>query len=410
MNVVKIWHRLFLEERSSIGLSFFRIAVALTTGLHVIPAFFQLKDNFLSTSFRSHNYNFFTVDFLRWVNQSPDWMVIVFVWIFIIAWFAYLVGLKTQLSGIVMTLGCYYFYALNAMHIGTLSWDILLVTLFLMCLTPYAGDYFSVDALKKGDINAWQRPRPFFIQRLLQIQIALTYFYTGLYKISQHGNWLTGNPIHALMNYPHIGVTKSFLIKDWMASQPEICYVVGVFIIVIEMSMPLWLFWSKTRRSAIILGCIFHVLLIVTLDVPAIFFFLFPAQFLLFVHPKAIIRLIENRRKQHVSLKVLFDGHCGFCAMWVERLKIMDLWGRLSFEAINQNLSEIKLIDGDVTYGGFEAFRRMCWHLPMLYPFLIVVYLPGATLLGHVAYRLIANNRYLLHHHQSCANNRCFRK
>ena len=160
-----IWHTLFLEERASIGLSFFRIFVALTTGLHVLPSFMHLDDNYLSTALKTINPMFFTSGALDLAQKSPDWLVIAFVWFFTITWFCFLIGLFAQISCILMTLCCYYFYALNDFHIGTLSWDILLVTLFLMCLTPYHGDYFSVDALLHGgDIDAWRRKRPFFIR------------------------------------------------------------------------------------------------------------------------------------------------------------------------------------------------------------------------------------------------------
>lgn len=409
MNVVKMWHYLFLEERTSIGLSFFRIFVALTTGFHVIPAFFALQDNFLSTAFKEYNTNFFTIDVLKVISQSPDWLVILFVWFFMISWFFFLVGFKTQMSAIAMTACCYYFYALNSMHIGTLSWDILLVTLFLMCVTPYCGDYFSVDAVVRRDINAWQRSRPFFIQRLLQIQIALTYFYTALYKVSAQGNWITGNPIFALVNYPQEGVTKNFLIREWMATQPAFCYWIGITVVVIELLMIFLLFYKRTLRSAIVLGIIFHVTLILTFDVPAIFFFLFPAQLLLFIHPKDVVRWIENKRRHQIPLKVLYDGQCGFCRLWVERLKVMDLFGRLAFEPLKEKLSEIKLLDGDTTYGGFDAFRRLCLILPMLYPMLLFVYLPGSTWIGRLVYRLIANNRYFLHSNKTCSDNQCFR-
>src|SRR3989338_7146920 len=135
MNIKKIWQLLFLEERPSIGLSFFRLAAAWTVGLHVIPSFFHLDDNYLSTAFKTVNLNFFTPGFVALVQKSPDSVVYLFVAVFCASWFFFFIGLFSQVSCLVMTLSCYYFYALNSFHIGTLSWDILLVTLFLMCLT-----------------------------------------------------------------------------------------------------------------------------------------------------------------------------------------------------------------------------------------------------------------------------------
>lgn len=260
--VEKVWHRLFLEERPSIGLSFFRMAVALTTGLHVIPSFFHLEDTFFITAFKTCNYSFFPVAVVDLIQKSPDWLVLYFVMVFCLSCFFLLIGFFSQASCIVMTFTCYYFYALNAFAFGTLSWDILLVTLFLMCLMPYHGDYFSVDCLMQEDIESYKTKRPFFLQRLLQIQVASTFFYTALYKITAQGDWLTGNPLYHLMNYPPAGVTKLFLLKDFLANQPQICYLIGVFIVITELSMPYLLFNPKTRRSGIYLGFIFHIALL----------------------------------------------------------------------------------------------------------------------------------------------------
>jgi hypothetical protein len=165
------WSRFFLSERPSLSLSIFRVAVAATVGLHVIPTFFQMGDNYLSASFREYNPSFFPVRVLMWVDRSPDWLVWSMMAVFLVAWLAFFLGLFTQPSGIVMDFGCYYFYARNSLHIGTLSYDILLVTVFLTVVTSYPGDSFSLDSLIRGDPEPWRRRRPFFIQRLLQIQM-----------------------------------------------------------------------------------------------------------------------------------------------------------------------------------------------------------------------------------------------
>jgi predicted DCC family thiol-disulfide oxidoreductase YuxK len=407
----KIWNILFLEERSSIGLSFFRIFVAWTVGLHVIPSFFHLDDNYLATALKTYNYNFFPLWFIQLVQQSPDAVVIFFVIAFYITWFCFLIGLFAQISCILMTACCYYFYAINDFHIGTLSWDILLVTLFLMCITPYHGDYFSIDALRRGDTNAFRRKRPFFLQRLLQLQTASTFFFTGLYKITGQGNWITGNPVYYLMNYPSVGVTKHFLLKDWMAGNPSFCYVTGLMIVATEMGMPFLLFIPKTRRAAIVLGLCWHVLLVLTLDVPTIFLFLFPAQMMLFIHPQKIIDWIDTKRRinaQSPRAKIIYDGDCGFCRSSIIVVQVMDLWGKFEYVAGPQGLSEMRLEmpDGG-SYGGFFAFRRISWMLPMLYPVIPLIYFPGAGVIGPLVYRWVARHRYLFPVFHSCKTGRC---
>lgn len=422
-----LWHRAFLEERPSIGLSFFRIAVALTVGFHVIPTLFNLPDNYYHTALKTLNTHFFTAGFLALVQKSPDSVVRVFVVLFYVFWFFFLIGLWSRASCIAMTLTCYYFYALNSFHVGTLSWDILLVTLFLMCLVPYHGDYFSMDALRRKDPQAYKRNRPFFIQRLLQVQIASTYFYTALYKVTAAGNWITGNPIYYLMNEPPAGVTKYFLLRDWFAAHPQACYITGITVVVVEFLMPFLLFVRRTRISAIYLGIFFHIVLLLTLDVPAIFFFLFPAQLLLFIHPDRIIRWVEQKRLVNASAvqgKLVYDGRCGFCQDSVRTLMVMDLFASLNFvdfhrvehlELLHPQLtrqkcmSQIYLIEPDgELYGGFDVFRRLCFTLPMMYVLIPALYFPGMGVLGPWAYRWVARNRYLFHFNKQCRTNACF--
>src|SRR5437868_15220226 len=90
--MLKLWNRLFLEERPSIGLSFFRIFAALTVGLHLIPSFFHLDDNYLHTAFKTLNYDFFPAWVIHWVQGSPDALVYVFVAVFYVTWVCFLLG------------------------------------------------------------------------------------------------------------------------------------------------------------------------------------------------------------------------------------------------------------------------------------------------------------------------------
>lgn len=423
-----LWQKLFLEERPSISLSFFRIAVALTVGFHVLPTFVPLKENYLSGAFKVLNTNFFTVGILELIQQSPDILVIALVALFCVVWFSFLIGYKTQISAIAMTLGCYYFYALNAFAIGTLAWDILLVTLVLICFVPYLGDYFSLDCLLKRDPTAFARRRPFFIQRLLQMQLAFIYFYTGLYKVTAQGNWLSANPIYYLMITPDAGVTKYFLLRDFLGSHPALCYVLGVMIVTIEILMPFLLFNPATCLTGIGLGFLFHVSLVLTLDVPIIFFILFPAQLLLFIAPEMIVAWIDQQRKTFAHsprIQVIYDGHCQFCIASIEMLKVMDLFARLTFvdyqtcsdvsilhAKLNNDKvrSQLYLVDstGDL-HGGFFAFRRLTLLLPILYPVIFFAYFPGANVLGPLIYAGIAKNRYIFHMNNKCVNNSCLR-
>jgi predicted DCC family thiol-disulfide oxidoreductase YuxK len=325
-----------------------------------------------------------------------------------------------------MTLSCYYFYALNNYHIGTLSFDILLVTLFLMCVTGYHGDFLSLDSLRRGDVRSYKRLRPFFLQRLLQLQLAWTFWYTALSKITAGGNWITGNPYYALMHYPSIGVMRDFPLRSWLAQQPGLCYNLGVALLVLEFSLPFLWFLPQTRTVGITLGIAFQVMLWATMHVPTIFLFLFPAMMLLFIQPTVLVQWIEARQARHAAQDravLFYDGQCGFCLESVKRLRVLDLFGwvdPLDFHAqpdlsrLHRELtpercrSEMVLLEPNGTLsGGFDAFARLSRRLPLLWWCAPFVYLPGARWVGTRVYRWVALNRYLLHRNAVCATNQC---
>ena len=423
---MRLWHRAFLERRPSLSLGLFRLAVAFTVGAHVIPSFFQMEDNYLSTAFKTQNPSFFPLPILRLVAESPDGVVWAFVILFHLSLAAFTLGLYAHVSCLLLTLSCYYFYALNNYHIGTLSFDILLVTLFLMCVTGYHGDFLSLDTLRRGRARAYKRLRPFFIQRLLQLQLAWTFWYTALSKVTAGGNWLTDNPYYYLMHDPPIGVVRDFPLRAWLGQHPALCHQLGVVLLAFEAAVPFLWFIPRTRPLGLALGIAFQLMLWATLHVPTIFLFLFPSLMLLFIRPEALVRWIEARQAAHAARGrgvLIYDGRCGFCVASVRRLQILDLFGwvdPLDFHAqpdlarLEPTLtpercrSEMILLEPNGRLaGGFAAFARLCRKLPLLWWLAPFVHLPGANWVGTRVYRWVATHRYLLHRNPTCATNQC---
>ena len=436
MNFIsRLWHRAFLETRPSLSLGLFRLAVAWTVGAHMIPSFFHMDENYLSTAFKTQNYSFFPVPILQMVAASPDWVVWLCVAIFLVALITLTLGLFFQLSCIVMTIGCYYFYALNANHIGTLSFDILLVTLFLMCVTSYPGDFLSLDSLRRGKPGTYKRARPYFIQRLLQLQLVWTFWFTALSKTHWLldpakarlvGNWLTDNPYYYLMHYPAIGVMRDFPMRDWLAHHPLFCHNLGLVVISLEFTLPFLWFIPRTRPIGIALGIILQFLIWATMHVPTIFLFLFPLLMLLFIQPEKLVQWIERRQERHALAErgmLLYDGNCGFCLESIKRVRVLDIFGWIDplnfhkqpdLSKLNPALtlkrcrSEMILIEPNGrASGGFDAFRQLTRHLPTLWILAPLAFFPGASWVGSRAYRWVSKNRYLFHKNPICTSNQC---
>jgi len=412
----QLWNRLFLVERPAISLSVFRMVVALTVWSVVFPSLVHLEELYFQGSFREFNSNFFPVWFLEFIQKSPDGVVIAFAILFHVSVVTLFIGLFSQISCIAVTACCYYFYALNSFHVSTLTWDILMVTLVMMCVTGYHGDYFSLDCLLGKREKPWERRRPFFVQRLLQMQLGFTFFYTALYKVTAQGNWLTDNPLFYVINYPPPGPTKMFLLRDFVRDMPNLVYACGIAMVIVEFLIVFFLFWRKTRLSAIYFGIFFQTVLILTLDVPATFFFMFPAMFLLFIDPNEILEWIQRQQRHHQYARrslLLYDGSCGFCKWSIGVLKKMDLFGILEYknfydyldreEALPAGLTgdlvmkRIYLVENDTkAYGGYIVFRRICWQMPMMYFLIPIIFFPGMGIIGPVLYDLVAKNRKCL--------------
>jgi len=171
------------------------------------------------------------------------------------------------------------------------------------------------------------------------------------------------------------------------------------------------LFIRQTRGAAIILGLCWHILLVLTLDVPTIFVFLFPAQLMLFIDPRKIEAWIARKRAlQALSprSKIIYDGGCGFCRSSVQLLQVMDLWGKLEYIPGPQGMSEMRLdLPDGKSYGGFFAFRQLVWILPMLYPMVLIAYFPGSGIVGPCVYRWVARNRSFFPVFHVCKDGQC---
>lgn len=87
-----------------------------------------------------------------------------------------------------------------------------------------------------------------------------------------------------------MGVVKHFPFREFLADRPDLCYGIGIGVIVMELTIPFLWFIKKTRWAGLAIGFAFHLLLVITLHVPTIFLFLFPPQMLLFVKPEKILK------------------------------------------------------------------------------------------------------------------------
>lgn len=111
--------------------------------------------------------------------------------------------------------------------------------------------------------------------------------------------------------------------------------------------------------------------------------------------------------------RVLYDGSCAFCCKSVELLRKLDWLGKLEFVDVRDETQPIlkdplvvgaPLLEqmhvlpasGRRLYGGYRAIRCLAWRLPLAWPVVLFLYLPGMTWLGQKVYLWIARHRFEL--------------
>ncbi|QDV65595.1 thiol-disulfide oxidoreductase DCC family protein [Crateriforma conspicua] len=118
---------------------------------------------------------------------------------------------------------------------------------------------------------------------------------------------------------------------------------------------------------------------------------------------------------------VIYDGQCNFCRAQVQRLHRLDLSGRLTFLSLHDDrvndrypdlqyedlMQQMYVVDqnGDA-HGGSEAVRYLSRRLPLLWPAVPILHLPGTASLWRWLYQQVAKRRYRLAG-KSCDGDTC---
>ena len=174
---------------------------------------------------------------------------------------------------------------------------------------------------------------------------------------------------------------------------------------------------GRLRRFLILCGLAFHIGIQFVMAVGS-FIWAMSAGLLGLLEQEdfTALRRRMNRRHQQ-KIAVLYDGHCRFCTRsifhillldWLHRLEAIDfhvvadrhrIAPDLHYKDLNREL-HIRFPDGR-TCTAFRAFRALAWHLPLLWPLIPFLYIPGVAWIGKKVYHRISANR------RTCTHKNC---
>jgi hypothetical protein len=170
-------------------------------------------------------------------------------------------GWKTRLSAITA-------WALTTTFDYRLTWltnggdDLLRAGLFYLMLSP-AGTAWSLDA-RRQPAALGPRLIPPWSVRLMQIQFALVYLFTGLVKLSgpyydEYGHfaqdWLTGEAVYWVLN--DIAVAR--WPYAWLPVPLSVCRLLSWATLAFELGFPLLVLFRRVRPWLLLAGLAFHL-------------------------------------------------------------------------------------------------------------------------------------------------------
>lgn len=206
----------------------------------------------------------FRVDLFALIPHDDRWIA-AFFWLLLAASITLTAGLGTRLSTIVLYLGLNSLNQRNTLifHGG----DTLLRTVMFFLIFAPAGAALSLDRLLKLRKNhAPHTPAPPvspWAQRLIQIQIAVVYLASFLWKL-KGAPWRDGTALYYVL---HLGEIRRFPIPAFFY-QPWAFHTLSWITMLFELSFPLLIWFKPFRNPLLIIGILFHLSLEYTLNLP----------------------------------------------------------------------------------------------------------------------------------------------
>lgn len=345
-------------------------------------------------------------------------------------------GLWTRTMTVAAVLLMFSFHERNLQPLG--GGDTLLRNIgFILMLAPEIHA-FSVDRLEE-QWQSWKTSGKFlkplrthiWPYRLLLWQFMIIYL-TSVWDKFQGEMWLEGTSIAAIFHHTHFfRWPKEFadLLTFFSpyASPSFLIFELSWMLLLIPREL-WWVLPERLKRHSLkrwilAAGIFFHGTIALLMDVGTFSFAIFTGYVgLLLDRDFVALRELCNGRvnDKQFAIRVLYDGNCRLCTRSIFVLLMLDHLKRLQPVDFRDSAARkrvapeldisdldralhIKLSDGR-TYNGFDAFRVLTWHLPVLWVVAPLLYAPGVPSIGRTMYAKIAANR------DACANGNCVHK
>ncbi len=315
-----------------------------------------------------------------------DYVRLAVLCVYILLLFFMTIGFHTRLSALCALLINESFF--NQFLLCLSGADVFLKLSIMMIALSNAGDAFSVDNLRKTLKEDWRKTgfkpplKPQWALKMLQVQVAYVYLITSLCKLNEQ-KWVEGNALYYVVRYEDLSRFSLPYIfsNDW--SSKALTWLSLAF----ETSFP-YLVWIKECRYVMLLwGTLFHLGIDLTVNIP-LFEWIFIGSYVCYIAPQDLARIMDWLKAgiyrlfgpAHIVRYSVYDINQIRFAGVLHRL---DIFGRLAIEPYSElNVRKcegtaFELTSNGKLFCGFQAFRKISLSVPLLWPILPALYLPG---------------------------------
>lgn len=187
-----------------------------------------------------------------------------------------------------------------------------LLLLLLLSFAP-SGKAFSIPALFRGIIKGGRDAgtegapgEPLTVQRLIQMQVAIVYFYAALHKMS--AQFLGGHVLAEVIGGAAARGRLGNLLAGWLspaaleafrvaAANPEFWVIAAWMTVILEVMLPVALWFPRWRVLAMAFGIPFHLAIGYTMKIE-IFSAAMISSYLLFLDPLTLPRAWHRLRSR----------------------------------------------------------------------------------------------------------------
>jgi predicted DCC family thiol-disulfide oxidoreductase YuxK len=408
----RAWRRLWFQDKSTSPLEIARMGIGAAMLLHfglASPHLFTFwgDNGWVSGSLLQQQLHDPWVQSVFFYFTAP-WQWIAFHALFLFCCAALMVGWRTSWVKWLVLIGHISYENRNpSMNYGVHA--ILACLLVILCFAP-VGRAMCLDRVRevwKAKRNNLAADPPIFTSswafactRLMQIQVALLFLFSGIHKI-RGDDWWNGDAVWKVFVYDEY--YNSFIL-DVLASQYWIVNVATYGTVLIEIAYP-FLIWHRHSRPYMLAAAIFLHLQFAFLMHLYFFSFVMIMGHMSFVRRSWLRDLGAWWKRKIGAMEMIYDGHCGFCKRSMAWFLAFDGLRQISIRDFRTNPSPIVthdqllkalylvLPDGRAL-PGFEAYRYVVLRVPGLWWQVPFFYIPVLSrLFGHPIYNWIAANR-----------------